>query len=458
MPVQSRRSNKYIRIVCPTDLRPRLGLREVVRSLGTSSHREALIRSYPVELAIRLAFDEARRDPMVDRAKLQELIDKLTDAAVERLSGQLSIGPQRPVTVDAEKAWASAIDRRARKSSNHAPATGTGQRLSEAVADFCAEKVRQKAWTEQTEEMYRGVYAELVQILGDPLAASVTKQDLLNYQQALSKLPVAAAKRWPGLDARQVIEQAEGLDVPRLSAKSQNKRIAATKSLFAHLTLTDCIGRDPSVVLKPVNAERRPEDERSPLTDSEVLAFLAKCEADATEAAHRWLPRICAYSGLRLDEAGQLDRDDIVEEEGISCLRVKAGGGRKLKTKNAARLVPIHSSMLDELLAYREGRPQGNLWGLQKGRRGHTANVGNWLGRRLDTVVNDRQKTFHSLRHSTSDKLKRGGLQDYVIAAVLGHANASISTGRYGSRVPPSVLRDAVEKIAYEAAEAGEGE
>lgn len=449
MPVQSRQTGWYVRLAVPTDLRDRLQAQEVVRSLRTRSHREAVLRSYPIELAIRLAFDEARRDPMVDRKKLNELLDKMADATVDRLSRQLGI--PAPIPSPAQKFNEALERRRSRSKSAPEPApvpSPSGPTLSDAVASYCATKVAAKAWTAQTEEMHRGVYAELVSILGNPPIKSVSKADLLTYQQAVAKLPVSAARRWPGLDAKAVIAETESLTVDRISAKSINKRLAATKSLFAWLVLTDAIERDPSVVLENLDTGR-PEEARQALSDDEVNAFLALCEREGTEAAHRWLPRICAYGGLRLDEAGQLDRDDVVEVDGVWCYRIGAGEGRKVKTRNAVRLVPIHSAILAELLAYREGRPAGNLWGLRKGRTGYTANVGNWFARRLDKIIDDRRKTFHSFRHTVPTKLKALGVEEYLIAQLLGHANANITTGRYGKSVSVRALQGVVERIAY---------
>jgi integrase len=444
MLVQQRPSGWYIRLVCPTDLRDRLGLREVVRSLRTKSHREAVRRSYPLEFAIRFAFDEARRDPMVDRKKLNELVD-----ALARVESSLAIGPR--VAPDPARAFAEAVQRRLSVSTaapSPAPQPLQRPRLSESVDAYCALKVSHKAWTERTEEMHRAMYAELVAILSDPPAAAISKADLLAYQQAIAKLPVSAARRWTGLDAKQVLDKTAALDVPRLSAKSQNKRLVAVKSLFGWMALADIIERDPSVVLQAV-PEGRPEDARLPLSNDEVVAFIAKCEESGTEAAHPWLPKVCAYGGLRLDEAGQLQRDDIVQVDGVWCYRITAGDGRKIKTRNAARLIPIHSAILGDVLAYREARPKGNLWGLTKGKTGYTANVGKWFARRLDTIVDDRRKTFHSLRHTIATALKTQGVEEYLIAQLLGHANASITSGRYGKNVPPVALRDVVERIAY---------
>jgi len=382
------------------------------------------------------------------KARFKDLVDRLADATVERTANTLGIAANRPIEIDPAQALADAAARRAGRLAVPPAIETKGPSLSLSVAAYCDLKVSQKAWTERTEEMLRGIYAEMVSILGDPPTASITKAALLGYQQAVAKLPVSAAKRWPGLDARAVLDKTAALDIPRLSPKSQNKRLVAVRSLFKWLVLTDAIERDPSVVLQAV-PEGRPEDARDPLTADEVRAFLAVCDEQGSEAAHKWLPKVCAYGALRLDEAGQLDRDDIVEVNGVWCYRIAAGEGRKVKTRNALRLVPIHSALLGELLAYREARPKGNLWGLTKGRTGYTANVGKWFARRLDTIVDDRRKTLHSLRHTISTSLKAKGVEEYLIAQLLGHANASITSGRYGKAVPVETMRDVVERISY---------
>ena len=130
-------------------------------------------------------------------------------------------------------------------------------------------------------------------------------------------------------------------------------------------------------------------------------------------------------------------------------MRVSAGQGKKLKTKASARLVPIHSAIRDELLAYRETRPPGNLWGLTKGRDGYTGAASKWFARKLDGVVDNPRKTFHSLRYSVADKLKARGVVQYLISSLLGHANSSMSTGTYGDVVQPGTLREIVELIEY---------
>jgi hypothetical protein len=200
-------------------------------------------------------------------------------------------------------------------------------RVSEAIDRYVEFKRTQGAWTAKTDQLQTAVYADLVALLGDKPASEISKADLLRYYGALPKRPSNAAKKWPGLDARQILEATEAMDVPRLAVRSVNKRLGMVRSLFAWMTLTDIIEREASEVLKDL-PEGDAAEARIPFSDGEALAFVAACEAEATNTAQRLVPRILAYSGLSLDEAAQLTRSDVTQVDSVWCLHVNADEGK----------------------------------------------------------------------------------------------------------------------------------
>jgi len=378
---------------------------------------------------------------MGDRKKLDELVDRLADAAVARTEAILGIGSK--VALDPAREWAEAVARR-----NAPKATPAGPVLSEAVRRYASYKGAQGAWTEKSAQLNKAVLQELVEIVGDVELCQLTKADLLRYYEALPKVPSNAAKKWPGLDARQVLDATGALDVDRLAPKSINKRLSAVKSFLGWAVDADLLSANLGTILKPV-PEGDAREARLPLSDAEVHAFVTKCDQEARDDAHRLVPLLCAYSGLRLNEATQLDRDDIREVDGVWVCDINGEGKKELKTPTAKRLVPIHSAILPAILAHRETVHRGNLWGIQKGRDGHSGPLSKWFARRLDPVVDDERKTFHSLRHSVATKLKGQGVEEYLIEGLLGHTSRSMSTGRYGKAVPVEMMRDVVERILY---------
>ncbi len=323
-----------------------------------------------------------------------------------------------------------------------------GPTLSEALTRYRAFKAAQGAWTAKSAQIHEALLQELVEIVGDKPLASLTKSDLLGYYEALPKLPSNAAKKWPGLDARAVLQSTAALTVDRLAPKSINKRLSAVKAFLGWAVDADLLPTNPGTVLRPV-PEGNARDARAPLTDAEVRAFLAKCDSEARDEAHRLIPMLCAYSGLRLNEAAQLDRDDIRQVDGRWVCDINGEGEKELKTPTAKRLVPVHPAIVEALLAHRETLKAGNLWQLPKGRDGHSGPLSKWFARRLDEIVDDDRKTFHSLRHSVATKLKGQGVEEYLIEGLLGHSSRSMSTGRYGKAIPIAKLAEVVERISY---------
>jgi len=66
-----------------------------------------------------------------------------------------------------------------------------------------------------------------------------------------------------------------------------------------------------------------------------------------------------------------------------------------------------------------------------------------------EQVTTDPLKTLHSMRHSFADTLKQFGVQETLISELMGHANSSITTGRYGKRCQAKVLFEEIRRIDY---------
>ncbi len=63
--------------------------------------------------------------------------------------------------------------------------------------------------------------------------------------------------------------------------------------------------------------------------------------------ARFWVPLIGLHSGLRLNEICSLGVDDVAPRDGVDCLIVRpdAESGKLLKTRAAARVVPVHPEL-----------------------------------------------------------------------------------------------------------------
>jgi integrase len=197
-----------------------------------------------------------------------------------------------------------------------------------------------------------------------------------------------------------------------------------------------------------------------PFTDQELATLFAGLpKFEISPAKHKtvtalpWVSLISVYTGCRLEEAVQLKASDIKQTEGVWHFEFcHAGNG---KTKAATRTVPLHHALIDAgLLRYRDALPSSSLLfpglkGRQQSKLG--SNLGDmfrWWRKRLGIVrpgVN-----FHSFRHTVGDRLRKAGVQESDIAAVLGHEDERITSRVYGHDGPGlQRLREVVERLSY---------
>jgi len=177
---------------------------------------------------------------------------------------------------------------------------------------------------------------------------------------------------------------------------------------------------------------------------------------DRARPERYWIVLIAMHSGMRLDEICQLYVEDVQQVADIWCFNVNDNRDKKLKTISSKRVIPIHP-ILQRLgfLDYVEQMKQSEfprLWMNLNWREadGYSNAVGKWFQRfNREYVTMDKAKVFHSFRHTVADTLKQTGVQEVVIAEVMGHANDSMTTGRYGKRYQPKVLLDAMMKLDY---------
>jgi integrase len=162
------------------------------------------------------------------------------------------------------------------------------------------------------------------------------------------------------------------------------------------------------------------------------------------EAAKRWLPWLCAYTGARSGEIAQLRGADIVTLEGIDAIRITPEAGT-VKTRKA-RVVPLHEHLIEQgflVFAKRSGR--GPLFYNEpkdapatreptnppKPRYTRTRErIGDWV--RGLGVMDPELQPNHAWRHTFKQIGHRHEIAEHVLDAMVGHAPASVGRA-YGA-------------------------
>ena len=151
-----------------------------------------------------------------------------------------------------------------------------------------------------------------------------------------------------------------------------------------------------------IDVKIKPAESKRSFSDAEAATVLGAALREKDPVRH-WVPWLCAYTGARVSEVCQLRAQDVVEEDGIWCLRFTPEAG-SLKNVNSERTVPLHPALIKRgFLQFGKAVGSGPLFaGLppnQFGSRGGngTKVLGRWV--RSLGLTDPRISPNHSWRH-----------------------------------------------------------
>ena len=429
--------------------------------------------------------------------------DEPDEVALPDLSGCRSFTPDdmarlldEPTAPDAPAPRADGPDRRVAETPADSPDDGRDDALTVSRAQVgCANERRLGgAWDAkscaQSAESAR-LFADLV---ADKPIGDISAADVRRFKEALAGLPAKYAQAKPFKDlrphaalaeARRLAERDGGPGIRCLSAKTINKHVSFMRSIvgWANPTAQNPFAFASIKTPKKGAAGRRAADSgqtRRPFTDDELRRFFSSpvyagfAHAKARfkpgrrmlRDARFYVPLIAAYSGMRLEEICQLRSEDIGVAEDVPCMFVRAGDGRRIKTANAHRAVPIHPVLVDAGLLEHRDRMAGDASGLLFPELGFTRDgqpsplgprerhgdaISTWFGHYCTRIgLSDPALVFHSFRHGFIQRLfNTAGVEEAKVKAIVGHANEGESHESYFRGYAPGVLADTVGALAY---------
>jgi integrase len=256
----------------------------------------------------------------------------------------------------------------------------------------------------------------------------------------------------------------------KLVQTTQNKELRGLRALFSYGIKLEWMTRNPAKDLKvkepPAREQRVPfavDDLRVLLGASLSKAAIARPVGSAARGPkpvqvympeRYWSPLLSLYAGLRAGEIVRLRADNFQPVDNVLCMSVEPEPDESLKTESSRRLVPVHSHLIElGLLAFvdeqRAGGEQHLFPRVAQLRRPVKA-LTTWFSRyRRSVGIDDKRKTFHSMRHNFRQALSEADVQDSVVSDLMGHADSSMTHGRYGKGASVARLRDAVERLDF---------
>lgn len=355
-------------------------------------------------------------------------------------------------------------------------------KLSEAAREAIPEISRKEDFKPKRVRDYEKAVATFIAWRGhDPELGDVTQEDAGDYNAALGRYPTNPSKRPDYRNLKTFAERraraVELDDQEVLAAETINtKYLAPLRQIYDWHRQAGSGLDNPFTGIASRKARRRdPKDERRDFSITELKRLFALPMFVGAQGSkwmplyqpgpvrisdHRfWLPLICLFSGLRLNEACGLAVADIKSEGGILYFHVRDElEGQSIKANASRRKVPLHHQLIElglpEHVARMRAAGADRLFPeLKLDSNGYYSDApskffAKVIARIVDQDPDEPGKlVFHSTRHTATSRLRAADVRKDVAEEIVGHESTDTHSG-YG-KVDIPTLKAAVDKIVY---------
>ena len=436
----TRRNGRYhFRMRVPHDLISIVKSREIHRSLGTTDGRTAKALAMTLSVKLEAEFAHLRQPKILNSPVLRSANGHMLNAA------GVNQTPIPPRGSD----WQEQGDRPA---------------LAELIDAFIAEKG--SIWESRTLQMHSRALVLFNEFVGNKPIDLITRQECKGFKETLEKLPPKWESRFKEKDIREIA----ALELPPINPATVNRILSPVCSFLNWSVVEGHISANPAQRLRAVHRVRA-DAQRSAFSpdDLRLLFEQSPMYAGCRSAKHRhapgsmivkdsrfWLPLIALFTGMRIEEIAQLRCKDVKQLDYVWIFDINNANGNRLKNQSSQRRIPIHSELLAigliQHVRHVEAFGHERLWPeFRRGTHGsYSAAYSKWFGRYKTLIgFTDHKLTFHSFRHTFIDRLKQLDVAEGKIQELVGHANHSITTGRYGKPYRPAALKQVIDALGY---------
>lgn len=334
-------------------------------------------------------------------------------------------------------------------------ARGTGTSLTDVLTAFHKERnAGGRSVADKTMDEHRTAVRMFEEFTSKNIPVkSITKKDIIAHKQALLETPTRYTLRFPGLTLNQAIKANRQRSEPyeTLDPKTINvKWLSHLSSILQWASNNGYIEVNPAKGIRvDTGSALHKEPSRLPFTAAELKKIFGhEMFANTKDYTLRhWALLLALYTGARSSsEIARIALTDIYEEQGVWVFNL-AGAS---KNQHSKRLVPIHDDLrtlglfdymkqlrhVGEIRLFAGWEPEDkvNRWFLRTFRR------------KLE--IDDKEKVFHSFRHTLKTELVRTGCSKELHDLITGHEDQSVAAV-YVHDAPIKRMAEALNRVKF---------
>ena len=295
----------------------------------------------------------------------------------------------------------------------------------------------------KTLDEYAAHVKSFIEIVGDLPVEKIKSAQLSKFRDTLLQLPKSKAAKIRSMPVAEQIAYAKAHNEQLKSPNTVKNALKKISGVFTYAVEVELIDVNPVARVKKPAAKKVTEaTELERGYSKHDLEAIFKHPIFTDKDAHKtyswasyWVPLICRYTGARLNEIGQLNREDIEQSEGIFYFNIRRGEGQSVKANASVRHVPIHSHLIQlGFLEYCDSIDKGRLFPqVPLDKYGKASNaLSSWWGDRVRETVIDPKAPSHEFRHTIKTEFRELSVPDSVSDRITGHTVKN-EGARYGS-------------------------
>jgi hypothetical protein len=288
--LQHRNGHYHLRVRTPVDLLGIIPKPEIIKSLRTTNLRTAKASALPYLHGIR------------QTATLVRLKYITSEQAQDSLRDLLKWRPK------ATQDCASEVTEAQREGIK-------AHLLSSVIKAYVSDK--ETDWTPKTLMENTALFRLIVALIGNMPVESIDRETARNFKNKLTKLPPNVSKLYPHQSPLEVLKKIDSGKITvsaTLSVKSVNKHLSQLCTLMKYCIKEGYRTDNPASGMN-IKQHRRQDEERKAYGREDIQKILQNLPPKEDKPERYWVPLICMYSGMRLDEACQLYKSDIVKHQ-----------------------------------------------------------------------------------------------------------------------------------------------
>lgn len=275
--------------------------------------------------------------------------------------------------------------------------------------------------------------------------------------------PLGLEMMWMALD----VGQHRGYKT--IAARTKDRYVDTLKAFWRWAKTSEIYNMPPSpfaMLKKFANRKAVAAGEvlqKRPFTLDELQRIFSKeVIVNLPDECRFWVMLIALYCGCRVNEIASLQLEDILEVEGLLCIKVSDDLDRQsVKNDASRRMFPVPQTLLEygfaDYVERMRGTGQPYLFPLFFSA---TRPFGKEASRQFNRLIRTkriniqaREVTFHSFRHTLINALRGSGADAKTIADISGHTTEATEDVLHRTYLKPdraTKLKEALDKVSYE--------